>query len=280
LYRALSAGAIGVKVPFQEAVRLAAAYRFEGIDVGMGPIEELGLEAVRQMLAKNHLLPALTGIPVEFRKDEATFEAGMERLPAFCQTMAALGCTRVATWLMPWHETLSYREHFEQLRSRTARICEVLARYGLRYGLEFVGPATMRAGKPNPFIHDLDGLMELIHAVGASNLGILLDAFHWYTSGGKDKDLKRLSDSLVVAVHVNDAVAGRSPEEQIDSQRTMPGETGVIDIAAFMKALDRVAYSGPVVVEPFCAWLRELPAEKAVAATAESLDKIWRIAEL
>lgn len=267
-------------MPFQEAVRLAAAYRFEGIDVGMGPIEELGLEAVRQMLSRNHLLPAVTGVPVDFRKDEATFEAGMERLPGFCQAMAALGCTRVATWLMPWHETLSYQAHFEQLRSRTARICAVLARYGLRYGLEFVGPATMRAGKPNPFIHDLDGLMELIQAVGASNLGILLDSFHWYTSGGKAQDLKRLSDQLVVAVHVNDAAAGRSPEEQIDNQRAMPGETGVIDIAALMKALDRIAYSGPVVVEPFCAWLRELPAEKAVAATAESLDRIWRIAGL
>lgn len=280
MYRALSPGAIGVKVPFQEAVRLAAAYHFEGIDIGMGPIEELGLEAVRQTLAQNRLFPAVAGIPVEFRKDEATFEAGMERLPAFCQAMSALGCTRVVTWLMPWHETLSYREHFAQLRSRTARICEVLARYGLRYGLEFVGPATMRAGKPNPFIHDLDGLMELIQAVEADNLGILLDSFHWYTSGGKVQDLEHLSDGLMVAVHVNDAVAGRSPEEQVDNQRAMPGETGVIDIAAFMKALDRIAYSGPVIVEPFCAWLRELPAEQAVAATAESLDRIWCLAGL
>ena len=280
MYRALSPGAIGLKVSFQEAVRLAAAYRFEGIDLSMGPIEELGLETVRQMLAEHHLLPAVTGMPVDFRRDEATFEAGLERLPAFCQTMAALGCTRVVTWLMPWHETLTYREHFEQLRSRTARLCEVLARYGLRYGLEFVGPATLRAGKPNPFIHDLDGLMELIQAVGADNLGILLDSFHWYTSGGKAEDLRRLSDDLVVAVHVNDAIAGRSPEEQVDNQRAMPGETGVIDLVTFMRALQRIAYSGPVIVEPFCAWLRELPPEKAVAATAESLDRIWHSAGL
>jgi sugar phosphate isomerase/epimerase len=84
----------------------------------------------------------------------------------------------------------------------------------------------------------------------------------------------------VVAVHVNDAIAGLPPDKQIDNQRTMPGETGVIDIAAFMKGLERIDYSGPIVVEPFCEWLRALPPEKAVAATAESLDRIWRIAGL
>jgi sugar phosphate isomerase/epimerase len=280
VYRALSTGAIGVKATFVEAVRLAADHGFQGVEVSMRAIEELGLQEVRRLLAGNHLLPAMTGMPVEFRRDEATFDAGMERLPAFSQAMADLGCTRVVTWLMPWHETLSYQAHFEQLRLRTARICEVLAPYGLRYGLEFVGPATLRAGKPNPFIHDLDGLLALIRAVGAGNLGILFDAFHWYTSGGTASDLYRLSDQLVVAVHVNDAIAGLPPDKQIDNQRTMPGETGVIDIAAFMKGLERIDYSGPIVVEPFCEWLRALPPEKAVAATAESLDRIWRIAGL
>jgi sugar phosphate isomerase/epimerase len=231
VYRTLVAGAIGAKVIFEEEVRLAAAYGFEGVGVNMGDIQRLGLEMVREMLAKNHLTPAQTGMPVNFRLDDATFEAGMLDLPHFSQVMADLGCTRIATWLMPWHETLTYEAHFSQLRTRTARICEVLARYGLRYGLEFVGPETMRAGKPNPFIHDLAGLMELISAVGADNLGILLDAFHWYSSGGTAQDLAKLTDHLVVVVHVNDAAEGVSREAQIDNQRAMPGETGVIDIA-------------------------------------------------
>jgi len=194
--------------------------------------------------------------------------------------MADLGCTRVATWLMSWHETLPYPAHFEQLRERTARICEVLARYGLRYGLEFIGPETLRAGKPYSFIHDLDGLLELIRAVGADNLGVLLDAWHWYTSGGTAADLIKLSDQLVVVVHVNDAPAGIPLEQQMDPVRAMPGETGVIDIATFMRALDKMGYTGPIMAEPFCAWLRALPPEEAVAATARSLDKIWSMAGL
>jgi sugar phosphate isomerase/epimerase len=280
MYRALVAGAIGVKVPFAEAVRLATTFGFQGVAVEMADVEELGLHEVRWLLEKNKLLPAVSGIPVNFRQDEDTFERDLAKLPAFSQVMADLGCTRLATWIMPWHETLTYEQNFQQLRSRTARICEVLSRYGLRYGLEFVGPQTMRMGKPNPFIHDLDGMLALIRSVGADNLGLLFDAFHWYVSGGEAADFSKLNDQLVVAVHVNDAAAGRSPEEQIDNQRAMPGETGVIDIATFMQGLHRIGYTGPIIVEPFCAWLRLLPAEEAIAATAHSLDKIWRIAGL
>ena len=31
----------------------------------------------------------------------------------------------------------------------------------------------------------------------------------------------------------------------------LPGETGVIDLRGFLQALDRLKYSGPVMVEPF-----------------------------
>jgi len=279
MYPALCVGAIGVRVSFEEAVRLAARNGFGGIDVGPADLEEPGVDRVRGLLEDNGLIAALSGLPVEFRRDEATFEQGMSRLPAFAEAMAGLGCTRVVTWFPPYHETLPYHQQFERLRSRTARICEVLARHGLRYGLEFIGPETMRRGKAHPFIHDTDGLLELIEAVGADNLGFLLDSWHWYTSGGAPEDLDKLSDRLVVAVHVNDAPSGVPCEEQIDNVRTMPGETGVIDIAIFMGALQEMDYSGPVVVEPFSDRVRALSPEEAVAETARSLARIWPTGE-
>jgi sugar phosphate isomerase/epimerase len=279
MYRALSTGAIGVKVTFEEQVRLAAAYGFQGVDVGLAAVERLGLDAVRDLLAKNHLLPAVTGLPVNFREDEATFVKDLAGLPAFVQTMTDLGCTRAATWIMPVLKDQTYTEAFEQLRSRTARICEAIEPFGMRYGLEFVGPATIRTGKPE-FIYDQKGMMALIKATGASNLGLLLDCFHWYTSHGTAVELAQLADKDIILVHVNDAIAGRTPDEQIDNQRAMPGETGVIDMAIFMGALKKMKYSGPVVVEPFCPWLGKLTPDEAVRTTQLSLDKIWATAGL
>lgn len=275
MYRALSMGALGHRVSFEEEVRLAAEYGFEGVAVSMAPVEALGLDGVRRLLEENSVRAAYSGMPVNYREDDATFEAGLAELPAFAETMSALGCTRVITWITPWHPTLPYQQRFAQLRERTARICEVLAPYGIRYGLEFIGPATSRRDKPNPFIYNTAGMLELIAAVGASNLGILLDAWHWYTAGDTTEDLARLSDDLVVLVHVNDAPAGVPVEEQIDNVRCMPGETGVIDIETFMGALAKMGYGGPVMVEPFSQRIRDMSPREALQETVRSLDKIW-----
>ncbi|MGM0400047.1 MAG: sugar phosphate isomerase/epimerase family protein [Chloroflexota bacterium] len=275
MYKTLAPGPIGVELPFEESAKLAAKYSFEGITISWDDVKRIGVERMRQILKENGLRPGVTGMPVNFREDEATFEADMENLPAFAKDMARLACKRAATWFKPWHETLSFEERFEQLRNRTARICQILAKYDMRYGLEFVGPKTSREDKPNPFIHDIDGLLELIRAVDAGNLGFLLDSYHWYTSGGTARDLQKLSDELVVAVHVNDAPAGVPRDEQLDPVRAMPGETGVIDIETFMGELYRMDYSGPVIVEPFSERIRSLPDEEAIEETARSLKKIW-----
>jgi sugar phosphate isomerase/epimerase len=62
--------------------------------------------------------------------------------------------------------------------------------------------------------------------------------------------------------------------------RTLPGETGVIDIAGFLQALRKIGYEGPVMVEPFSERVRQLPPEEACAATAAALNKVWRQAGL
>ena len=275
MYRALATGPIGVKVPFREAVTLASTNGFDGISVSASDVEAMGVTEMRALLDEHALVPSSAGMPVNFRVDDATFERDLAALSAYAESMSRLGCHRFATWLLPWHETLTYDENFRQLRDRTARICDVLARYGVRYGLEFVGPETMRRHKPHEFLHDIDGLLALIEAVDAENLGFLLDAFHWYVSGGTAKDLDKLSDALVVLVHVNDAASDVPRREQMDNVRAMPGATGVIDIDTFMNALVGMDYSGPVIVEPFAKWIRELSPEEAVAETARSLDRIW-----
>jgi sugar phosphate isomerase/epimerase len=111
--------------------------------------------------------------------------------------------------------------------------------------------------------------------IGTGNVGLLLDCFHWYTAHGTREDLARLSANQVVVVHVNDAVARRGPDEQIDNQRMLPGATGVIDIVGFLQALDRMSFDGPVGVEPFNAELRSLPEPERVRLAGESLAKVW-----
>lgn len=90
----------------------------------------------------------------------------------------------------------------------------------LELGLAFLGPKTLRDGHPYTFNHTVPGLLELCDAVG-TNVGLLPDARHWYTSGHDTADLELLDAKNVVDAHVNDAPAGVSKNEQVDSVRCL-----------------------------------------------------------
>ena len=117
-------------------------------------------------------------------------------------------------------------------------------------------------------------MQDLIAATGATNVGLCLDTFHWYTAGETTAELLELLPTDVVSVDVNDAVAGIHVDEQVDSQRELPGATGVIDVAGFIDALRDIGYDGPVQVEPFNAPLRALAPDQAVARTSTALKAV------
>jgi sugar phosphate isomerase/epimerase len=177
----------------------------------------------------------------------------------------------------------SFQENFDWHVTRLRPIAEVLRDEGCRFGIEFLGPKTYRAAFRHEFIHTLDGVMELIAAIGTGNVGVLLDSWHLYTSGGSLADLQDLTNQGVVVVHVNDAPAGIARDEQIDTVRTLPMETGVIDLVGFMRAVQEMGYDGPVMPEPFSQRINDLAATDPLAAAREaahSMDALWRAAGL
>jgi sugar phosphate isomerase/epimerase len=64
-------------------------------------------------------------------------------------------------------------------------------------------------------------------------------------------------------------------DELIDTERLLPGASGVIDARAFLTVLDEIDFDGPTLVEPFNAEVRAPPPEGRVAAVAASLESVW-----
>jgi sugar phosphate isomerase/epimerase len=280
MFKSLETGAIGVRAGLAQAAGLAARHGFSGVHVSLGEISEMGVDRARDVLARAGICADAFGLPIDYRLPEAEFVAGLGTLPALCRLAQAMSISRTSTWVPSWHDALPFDENYALHVDRLGRVAAVLRDHGIRLGLEFLGPKTLREGKRFPFIHTMDGMLQLARDIGTGNVGLLFDAFHWYTSGATLADIARLSDADVVDVHVNDAAAGVPPELQLDRVRGLPGETGVIDLPAFLRGLNAIGYSGPVVVEPFSERVNALPPEEAVRVTAEALDSVWRKAGL
>jgi len=57
----------------------------------------------------------------------------------------------------------------------------------------------------------------------------------------------------------------------------LPCATGVIDLAAFLNALNQIGYDGPIRAEPFNQALNKMGKEDACAAAAASLKKAFAL---
>ena len=287
MYKTLSPETLGIRgLSLPEAIDLARATGFAGLAFDIRAAAQLaaehGADYVRDLFAQAGVRPGHWGLPVAWRQDDQ-WETDLRELPGLAALARDLGCTRTATFMPSGSDERPYRENFAWHVARFRPIAEALRNAGCRFGIEFIGPKTYRAQYRYEFIHTLDGLMELIDAIGTGNVGLLLDAWHLYTSGGSIADLDRLTAQDVVVVHVNDAPAGVPRDEQIDTVRTLPMETGVIDLPGFMGKLRDLGYDGPVTPEPFSQRLVDLAATDPPAAAREAaraMDALWRAAGL
>ena len=91
--------------------------------------------------------------------------------------------------------------------------------------------------------------------------------------------LLTLKASDVVMCHLNDAPKDIPVAQQVDSRRELPCATGVIDVKAFLGALIKIGYDGPVACEPFSQELRKMQPDEVVSAVATAMKKAAALAE-
>jgi sugar phosphate isomerase/epimerase len=287
MFVSLPPWAVARNVGWPEQARLAARVGYRGIDWAFGPAKAAGADATRALLAELGIVPAIVNLPMRdpLGPDDAAFDSQLASLDgdaAFCR---AIGCQRFQ--LVLGATTLpgqTKAERWAQVRRRLSSVGAVLARHDVRLGLEFLGPLTFRvprtgpsagaASSPVPFVWTLRETLALCEA-SAPNVGVTLDAWHWYHSGGTVADIRAADQSRIVHVHVSDARA-MPPEQVRDDMRLLPGE-GVIDLVGFFRALQAIGYRGGVAPETIGPRIPEtMPPEESARIALEATTSVMR----
>jgi sugar phosphate isomerase/epimerase len=276
----LSCGSIGVSANQREAIRLAAQHGFESVEPYPEYLASLGEAELGELLAQmksKQLSFGAAGLPVEFRQGDSQFTDSLKRLTPLAAAAARAGVDRWGTWLSPCDNSRTYLANFNLHARRLREVAALLKDHGQRLGLEYVGTKTSRERCRYPFIHSMAEMKELIAEIGTGNVGFVLDSWHWWQADDTVADLSSSKNADVVAVDLNDAPAGLAKEKQLDGRRELPAATGVIDVAAFLNALNQIGYDGPVRAEPFNKVLNDLDNEEACAATIAAMKKAFAL---
>ena len=111
--------------------------------------------------------------------------------------------------------------------------------FGVRLAFEFYGVGTVCTS--------LETAVRIVEEIGESNLGLCLDAFHFFKGPSKESDLHLVSSRNLMHVQFCD-IAGVPRELMTDSDRIFPGE-GDFSLGPIVNLLQEIGYERFVSLE-------------------------------
>lgn len=141
---------------------------------------------------------------------------------------------------------------------------EILAEAGASLALEFLHYGQVTS---------LAQVVDLCAEVGWDRCGILLDTWHFFTTGAPWDELSALEGWHVALVHANDAVVPAGADLQYESRfRRLPPGRGDFDLPRFFSALDGIGYDGVVSAEVLSVELLSRDPTEVASLVRTSLD--------
>jgi sugar phosphate isomerase/epimerase len=269
MFVSLPPWAVARNVGWPEQARLAARVGYKGIDWAFGPAKTAGVEATKALFAELGIVPTITNLPLQnaLGGEDAAFEAALPKLGEDAAFAQAVGCRRFMLVLPAVTVNgQSKDERWKVVQGRLSAIGGVLAKHDAAVSIEFLGPLMFRRARPRPaapapdpngpppppappppppipFVWTLPETLRLCEASGP-NVGVTLDAWHWYHSGGTVADIRTAKAARILHIHVSDAKP-MPPEDVLDNMRHFCGE-GVIDLVGFFQALKAIGFQGGI----------------------------------
>ena len=279
----LSPAALGISGRHTELVEICLTHRFRGFDVDIGELvkraEAGGVEyAVRYLTAA----PIKIGgwqLPVDLDAADADFKAQLARLVLPLEVAAALKADRCFLAIPANSAEHPFHENFSRISDRIKQLATLLATKDIRVGLELQATPAARDATQYQFIQQAEAVLQLMEAVSAPNVGLLLDTWQWQVGGGTLDRLRAFGGNRIVAVRLCDLPTDADVQTITEEQRLIPGEGNGIDFAAVLSLLREQGYDGPVSIACHPSRHAGQKREATIASASTVLDTLFAAAE-
>ncbi len=240
-------GATTMSSDLETDVSVSARAGFSALEIWAAKLDRYlaacSLRDLKALFANHGVKPlALNSIEfIAFRGSEYTkIQARLHELGRIAQ---AIGCPMIIVVPSPtpsrvitWPEVLG--EYVAVLRD----MGDIARGYGVRLSFEFVGFGWCSVRTPR-------AACEIVRACERENVGLTIDAAHFYAGGASLSELDWLDPRRIFAFHLDDLED--APKEALsDAMRVLPG-SGILPLDDICARLQGIGYDGPCSVELF-----------------------------
>ncbi|WP_455815698.1 sugar phosphate isomerase/epimerase family protein [Pseudomonas graminis] len=182
----------------------------------------------------------------------------LDEADKICRAAQALSCPVVQVMALNEIDDLSAEDRTRILTENIRDIAAIGAQYGIKFQIEVVAFTPFNSLKQG---------LEIIQAVGADNVGVVVDFWHLYAGGDTTpEEVAAMDVNLIYGVHFCDGRRLHPGEawDELVQRNYQPGE-GEVDIARWVAAVKQSGYNG--------VWCPEL------LSPTHWEDDLWQIAQ-
>jgi 2-keto-myo-inositol isomerase len=224
------------------------------------------------MLATSGLKPlsinALENIT--FQSTEG-FDQIQQDCALLCERANRLGCQFLVVVPSPLPTEGTTKE---EVKRESIEKLQVLLNIAKKNG---VGLAFEFLGEPDCSVKDLAFCNEIVGEIDDPDLGLVLDAFHFYAGDSTLDSIEQVNPDKLFVVHLNDTED--LPKKSLrDEHRLLPGK-GIIPLQQILSRVKRIGYQGVYSIELFrpeyWEWDPFRLATEAKKSMATILEQTW-----
>jgi 2-keto-myo-inositol isomerase len=241
-------GATTMRADLVTDVRAAAAAGFDYLEIWAAKlrsnVNEHSLRDLKNLFHENKIKPlSINSIEHITFRDEDAYAKIKGRCRELSAIAAAVECPYVVVvpGKLPARE-VSRDEIIDESARVLAELSDLAAAHNIALAFEFLGQTDCS-------VQTLDLADEIVRRVNRQNVGLVIDAFHFYTGGSTIEMIEALDPERLFIFHIDDAE--NLPRENLtDAQRLLPG-LGILPLKEIIAAFRKIGYDGNASVELF-----------------------------
>jgi 2-keto-myo-inositol isomerase len=240
-------GATTMQASLAQDIRAASAARFDCLEIWAAKLRKF-LKAnttaeLKSMLNEHRLEPySINSIERITFRDAAAHARLLEECEELCRIADEIGCPYIVVVPSPLPAGQSRADVVDESVRVLDELGRVAESYGVALAFEFLG-------QPRCSVQTLEQASEIVDKLSRSNVGLVIDSFHFYAGGSRIESIDALDAQKLFIFHINDAE--NLPRHQLeDHHRLLPG-LGILPLTEIISALRRIGYDRVTSVEIF-----------------------------